>query len=101
MCLFYIFESNKTISHLLIETFPIILCHKTEQGEKGPAKSIKACVTMVRIFPGFQTYVSLRARAEKHERQYIECSIDGFNMEKLISKRTYWMVLVKTTDPQW
>lgn len=85
----------------MIKTFPTILSHKTEQREKGPAKSIKARVTMVRIFPGLQTYISLGARAAKHERQYMKCIIDGFRMEKLISRGTHGMLLVKSTNPQW
>ena len=88
MCLFRI-SSNKTLLYLLIETFPIILSHKTEQREKGPAKSIKACVTMVRIFPSLQTYVSLRACAAKHDRQYTKYGIDGLSVEKEISKGPY------------
>ena len=82
LCLFPILQSNRTHSYLLVEAFPIVLSHKTEQREKGPAKSIKACVTMVRIFPGLQTYVSLRAGAAKQERQYMKCDIVGFSVEK-------------------
>lgn len=90
MCLFYIFNSKKKkpLSYLLIKTLPIILSHKTEQREKGPAKSIKACVTMVRIFPGLQTYISLRTCAAKHERQYVKRIIYSFSMEKLTFRRT-------------
>lgn len=88
MCLFPI-SSKKTLLYLLIETFPIILSHKTEQREKGPAKSIKACVTMVWIFPSLQAYVSLRACAAKHERQYTEYVMDGLSVEKEISKGPY------------
>lgn len=88
-------------SYLLVKTFPVILSHKTEQGEKGPAKSIKACVTMVRIFPSLQTYISLRARAAKHEMQSVRCTLDGSNMEKLISRETHPMLLVKSTGHPW
>lgn len=84
-------------SYLLVKTFPAILSHKTEQGEKGPAKGIKACVTMVRIFPSLQTYISLRARAAKHQTQSVRCILDGSNMQKLISRETHAMPLVKST----
>lgn len=94
MSFFIFFNSNKITSYLLVKTFPVILSHETEQGEKSPAKSIKARVTMVRIFPSLQTYISLRACAAKHKKQSVRCTLNGSNMETLISRETHPVLLV-------
>lgn len=100
-CIYLIFLTVIKQSHtyLLVKTFPTILSHKSEQREKGPAKSIKACVTMVRIFPGLQTYISLRAHAVKHEKMH-EMHHKWLHHGALISWGTYRMLLVKSTDLQ-
>lgn len=46
-------------TNLLIKVFPEVLSHESEKRQKGPAESVKACVSIVWITASFDTYEAL------------------------------------------
>ncbi len=45
--------------YLLVEVFPEVLCHESEEWEEGPAECVKTCVVVVRITACFYTREAL------------------------------------------
>lgn len=69
-----IITGNKS-TYLSVKTFPVILCHKTEQRKEGPAKMIKTCITKVRILPNLLTGIVFWALIARHKRNVKQYSL--------------------------
>lgn len=51
--------SWKRSTNLLVEVFPVVLSHESEQREERPAEGVKTGVAVVGITATFDTYVAL------------------------------------------
>lgn len=45
----------------MIEVFPVVLCHQSEEGQESPAESVKTRVAVIWVPTHFQTLESIRA----------------------------------------
>ncbi len=52
--------------YLLVKILPVVLSHQSEQGKEGPAKGIKACVTIIWIGTCFHTDMVFWTLPEMH-----------------------------------
>lgn len=59
------------VIYLMIEVFPVVLCHKSEESQEGPAKSVKTCVAIVWVPTRFQTLKPIRALSALRKQQRI------------------------------
>lgn len=54
----------------MVEVFPVVLCHQTKQGQKGPPKGVEAGVAIVGVSSCLQTDKPVRtlpaAPTQKH-----------------------------------
>lgn len=48
-----------SVTDLLVQVFPEVLGHESEQGEEGPAEGVEAGVAIVWITTRFDTYKTL------------------------------------------
>lgn len=61
----------------MVEVFPVVLCHQTKQGQKGPPKGVKAGVAIVGVSSCLQTDKPVRtlsaAQTQKHNVTLKSC----------------------------
>jgi len=52
-------SDSDSLANLLVEVFPVVLGHESEQGEEGPAEGVEARVAVVWIAARFDTFKAL------------------------------------------
>ncbi len=71
-----VMRANRKSTDVMIEVFPVILCHESEKREKSPSEGVEAGVAVVGVSSGLQTFKTIRTFAvENRNKRLLAASV--------------------------